>query len=118
MNADLFEVEGLDESDDSGLEQRRELIDHLDWIIRPPLAWWFVDQIAEAIELAAAGKPDAWIEVDVKNRQVSDVIADWELEELVERAKAGEFRPRRGQQSWRREPARPGELTRPWHGDV
>jgi len=110
----LNDVEEVGEAE---LEHRRQLIDHLDWVIRPPLAWWFVDQIAEAIELAAAGETDAWIEVDVKNRQVSEVIADWELEELVERAKAGEFEPRRGERSWRRKPWAEGELTRPWDGD-
>ena len=102
---------------DDDLADRTLLVEHLDWVIRPPLAGWFVDQIAEAIELAAAGKDDAWIEVDMKNREVTDVVERWELEELVERAKGGSFRPRRGDVSWRCEPRRAGELTTAWRGD-
>lgn len=33
---------------------------------------WFIDQIVEAIELAAEGELDAWIEVDVKNRRLTE----------------------------------------------
>lgn len=106
----------IEEFDDTGLDDRRQLIDHLEWVIRPPLAGWFIDQIAEAIELAAAGETDAWIEVDMKNRRLAEVIEDWELEELVEQARAGEFKPRRGDDSWRREPRRPGHFTEPWRG--
>jgi len=37
----------------TGLEDRRRLIAHLEWVIHPGIAGWFADQIAEAIELAA-----------------------------------------------------------------
>ena len=43
----------IEEVDATGLGDRRRLIDHLDRVINPGIAGWFVDQIAEAIELAA-----------------------------------------------------------------
>jgi hypothetical protein len=54
--------------------------------------------------------------VAVKNRRLSEVILDWELEEFVEEAKAGRFNPRGGDRTWRREPRRAGELTTEWRG--
>ena len=101
---------------ETGLDDRRRLIEHLDRVIFPGCAWWFVDQIVEAIQLAAAGEDDAWIEVDVKNRRLAEVIDDWELEEFVDQAKAGMFSPRGGDRMWRREPRREGELTTEWNG--
>jgi hypothetical protein len=114
--ASVTDPPDLVEFDDSGLDDRRELIHHLDYVIFPGCAGWFVDQIVEAIELAAAGEDDAWIEVDMKNRRLSAVIEDWELEEFVEMSKRGEFKPRGGERMWRREPRREGEFTTEWRG--
>jgi hypothetical protein len=102
--------------DDTGLGDRRRLLDHLNYVIFPGCEGWFVDQIVEAIELAAAGEDDAWIEVDVKNMRLAEVIKDWELEEFVEAAKRGEFKPRGGDRMWRPEPRREGEFTTDWKG--
>jgi hypothetical protein len=111
----VLDREEMAEFDDTGFADRRALIDHVQWLTSPP--GWVFDQLSEAIELAAAGKDDAWIEVAVKNRPVPQVIEDWELEQFVELARQGEFRPRRGTESWRREPRREGELTTPWRGE-
>lgn len=112
----VFEADEIPEFDETGLEDRRRLIEHLDHVIFPGCEWWFVDQIVEAIQLAAAGEDDAWIEVDVKNRRLAEVIKSWELEEFVEAAKAGTFKPRGGDRMWRREPRRPNEFTTEWRG--
>ena len=109
---DLHEIE----FDETGLEDRRRLIEHLNYVIFPGCKWWFVDQIVEAIQLAAAGEDDAWIEVDVKNRPLADVIRFWELDEFIAEAKAGTFNPSGGDEMWRREPPRAGHLTTPWKG--
>ncbi len=90
----LGEIEEWGDDEEQAVADRRRLIEHLDWVIFPGCKWWFVDQIVEAIELAAAGEDEAWIEVDVKNRRLTEVIKDWELEEWVEEAKAGRFKPR------------------------
>jgi hypothetical protein len=110
----MFEPDPDQQAEERELEDRRRLIEHLDYVIFPGCKWWFVDQMVEAIELAAAGEDDAWIEVDVKNRRLAEVIEDWELEEFVEEAKAGRFKPRGGDEMWRREPRREGEFTQPW----
>jgi hypothetical protein len=102
--------------DDSGLDDRGRLLEHLNYVIFPGCKGWFVDQIVEAIELAAAGEDGAWIEVDVKNRRLAEVIEDWQLEEFVEEAKAGTFKPRGGDRMWRREPRRLNEFTTEWKG--
>jgi hypothetical protein len=44
------------------------------------------------------------------------VIADWKLDEFVEEAKAGRFKPHGGNRTWRRKPWRSGELTQDWEG--
>jgi hypothetical protein len=113
---DKLDVDEIEELDEAGLEDRRRLIEHLNHVIFPGCEWWFIDQIVEAIELAADDEDDAWIEVDMKNRMLAEVIHDWELEELVEEAKAGRFKPRGGERMWRREPRREGELTQEWKG--
>ena len=51
-----------------------------------------------------------------KNRRLAEVIEDWELDEFVEEAKAGGFKPRGGEEMWRREPRREGEFTQKWRG--
>ena len=89
--------------DSQPYRDRKELVDHLDWVIRPPLAGWFVDQIAEVIALAADGKDDTIIEVGLKYHSVKEAVELWELQELVDRAKAGEFGPRRGNRTWVRD---------------
>ncbi|MQA75742.1 MAG: hypothetical protein GEU88_15605 [Solirubrobacterales bacterium] len=100
----MVDWEDIEEFDDSGLDDRRRLFAHLDWVINTPIAGRFVDQIVEAIELAAAGKTEEWIEVDARRHQVHEVVEIWELEELVELAKADRFEPRRGERSWRLDP--------------
>lgn len=72
---------------------------------------WFIDQIAEAIALAADDLDDAWIGINGRKRQVFEVVKDYLLDELVEAAKAGDFSPRRGDRTWRLKPPRPGHLT-------
>lgn len=104
-----LEIEPFDET---GLGDRRALIDHLDYVLGPP--GWFIDQIAEAIVLAADNLADAWIEIDGRKRQVFEVVKDYLLDELVETAKAGDFSPRRGERTWRLKPPRPGHLTESW----
>lgn len=106
----------IEEFDETGRGDRARLIEHLNYVIFPGCRWWFVDQIVEAIQLAAAGEDDAWLEVDVKNRRLAEVIEDWDLADFVEEAKAGNFNPRGGDEKWRREPRREGELTQEWKG--
>lgn len=84
-----------------GIVHRRELAEYLDYLLFPGCKSWFIDQLIEAIELAAVGDELAWIEVDGIGRQVSDVIRAWELEPFVEAARAGEFAPRGGDRTWR-----------------
>ncbi len=112
----MHELDEFSETEETALEDRRRLIEHLDRVIFPGCMGGFVDQIAEAIQLAAAGEDDAWIEVDVKNRRLSEVIDGWELEELIEEAKAGRFNPRGGDRMWRREPWRERSVTEAWRG--
>lgn len=66
---------------------REEIIGHLNFVIRPPLARWFIDQIVQVLELAAAGKLDERIEVDCRRMTVREAVEDWELTELVEWAR-------------------------------
>lgn len=112
----VFTPHDVPEFDDAGLDDRAQLREHLNFVIFPGCQGWFVDQIVEAIELAAAGEDDAWIEVDGRNHPLSDVIEFWELEEFIEEAKAGGFKPRGGDRMWRREPRRAGEFTTEWKG--
>lgn len=67
--------------------KRRELLDHIDFLIRPSAR--FYEQLEQAIELAAEGRTDEPIEMDRELCTVSEVIESWELEELVERAREG-----------------------------
>lgn len=103
----MFEAHNYAECDDARLDDRQDLLEHLNFVIFPGCRGWFVDQIVEAIELAAAGQEDAWLEVDTKRRPVRDVIEFWQLEDYVAAAKAGDFKPLGGDESWRREPPRP-----------
>jgi hypothetical protein len=66
--------------------KRRELLDHIDWQIRPPA--WFYEQLEQAIDLAAQGHDGELVEIDCHRRTVTEVIDDWELEAFVERARA------------------------------
>jgi hypothetical protein len=72
---------------DLRIAKRRELLDHIDLLIRPPAQ--FYNELETGIELAAEGRIDEEIEIGRELRKVSDVVRDWELEDLVERAKAG-----------------------------
>jgi hypothetical protein len=65
--------------------KRRELLDHIDWQIRPPA--WFYDQLEQAIELAAQGRDGELVEIDCRRYTVAEAIHGWELEEFVERAR-------------------------------
>jgi hypothetical protein len=105
----MFETHDYAEFDDTGLDDRKDLLEHLNFVIFPGCRGWFVDQIVEAIELAAAGEKDAWIEVDTERLQVRNVIEFWQLEAYVTAAKAGDFKPRGGDESWRCEAPRPVE---------
>ncbi len=97
------QVERSDDTD-TGIDDRERLFEHLERVIHPRLRGWFVDQIVEAIELAAAGRTEEWIEVDVRRHQVGEVVRLWELEDLVAEAARGEFSPRGGGRSWRTGP--------------
>ncbi len=105
----MFIADDYEHFDDPGLDDRQRLLEHLNFVIFPGCRGWFVDQIVEAIELAAAGEDDAWIEVDTKRHPLCDVVEFWELQEFVEEAKAQKFKPRGGERSWRCEPPRPYE---------
>ena len=70
------------------ITDRRELIDHLDWVLRPPLPGWLVDQVEHAVELAAAGRMDDRVEIDCRRLSVAEAVSDFELEEIVERRAA------------------------------
>ncbi len=80
--------------DDTGIDDRRQLIDWLEYVMTPPNFGELIDQIAEAIQLAAAGETEAWLAVDGARQPVREVIDQWSLDEFVERAKAGNFSPR------------------------
>ncbi len=86
------------------LEDRRLLIEHIRWELLHHYPVALIDQLAEAIELAASGENEAWIEVDRRAWPVAELVEFWWLDEFVERTKAGEFKPRRGSETWRREP--------------
>jgi hypothetical protein len=81
---------------DLRVAKRQELLDHVDFLLRPPARLY--SNLETAIELAAEGRLEERIEIDRELCTVSEVIQTWELEELVERAKAG---------SW-------GEAARQW----
>jgi hypothetical protein len=66
--------------------KRRELLDHIDWQIRPPA--WFYEQLEQAIELAAQGRDGELVEIDCRRYTVAEAIDAWRLEEFVERARA------------------------------
>jgi hypothetical protein len=66
--------------------KRRELIDHIDWQIRPPAR--FYEQLEEAIELAAQGRDGELVQIDRHRYTVAGAIDDWKLEGFVERARA------------------------------
>jgi hypothetical protein len=70
---------------DLRVAQRRELLDHIDYLIRPPAR--FYEELEAAIELAAAGRFDEEIEIGREFCTVAEVIRRWELEHLVQRAK-------------------------------
>jgi hypothetical protein len=72
--------------------KRRELLDHIDWQIRPPA--WFYEQLEQAIDLAAQGHDGELVEIDCHRRTVTEVIDDWKLEEFVERARTPRHRGR------------------------
>jgi hypothetical protein len=65
---------------------RRELVNHLDWVLRPPLPRWLVDQVEHAVELAVAGRTDERIEIDCRRLSVAEAVRDYELGELVDRS--------------------------------
>jgi hypothetical protein len=50
----------FDEFDERRIRDRQRLIDHLIYLTLPP--WWVIDQLVEAIALAAADENEAWIE--------------------------------------------------------
>jgi hypothetical protein len=62
---------------------RRELVDHLDLVIRPPLPRWLVDQVERALELAVAGREDDVVEINCRRYRVHRAVELYELEELV-----------------------------------
>lgn len=65
--------------------ERRELIDHIDWQIRPPA--WFYEQLEQAIELAAQGRDGELVEIDCHRCTVAEAIERWELQGPVESAR-------------------------------
>jgi hypothetical protein len=72
---------------DLRIARRRELLDHIDYLLRPPAQ--FHRDLEKAIELAAEGRLDERIEIGRELCAVGEVVASWELEDLVKRARAG-----------------------------
>jgi hypothetical protein len=70
---------------DRRIDARRELIDHIDWLIRPPA--WFYEQLEETIELAANGREGERVEIDCRRYTVAEAVERWELHGLVESAR-------------------------------
>jgi hypothetical protein len=61
---------------------RAELLDHVDYILRPPA--WVYDEIEEAIRHALAGDLTAEIESREGHRYVvADLVERWDLEEML-----------------------------------
>lgn len=77
------------------LEARRRLLDHIDWLIRPPA--WFFRQLETAIELAATGRAEEIVEVSCRRYRASEAIELWELEEFVERFGEEPEKPEEGE---------------------
>lgn len=63
---------------------RRVLLRHVDWILRPPT--WVYDEIEQAIDHANEGRLDATVESrDGHRYTVSELVERWELDdELLE----------------------------------
>jgi hypothetical protein len=65
------------------ISDRAVLLDHIDYIFRPPA--WVYEEIEEAIRHALAGDLTAEIESrDGSSYVVADLVERWELEELLE----------------------------------
>lgn len=65
------------------ISDRRMLLDHVDWIIRPPA--WIYEEIEAAIRHVLAGDHAATIESrDGRRYAVADLVERWELEEMLE----------------------------------
>ncbi|HEY1238287.1 MAG TPA: hypothetical protein VGE91_08110 [Solirubrobacterales bacterium] len=69
--------------------KRRELLDHVDYLLRPPAQ--FYSDLEKAIELAAEERMEERIEIDRRQRSVAEIVDAWELEDLVERAREGRW---------------------------
>ncbi len=96
-----------EKAEERELEDRRRLIEHIRWELLHHHPIELIDQLAEAIELSAAGENDAWIEVDRCAWKVSELVEFWWLDEFVKQTNADEFKPRRGSKRWRIEPPSP-----------
>jgi hypothetical protein len=72
---------------DLRIAKRRELLDHVDCLIRPPAQLY--RDLETAIELAADGRLRERIEVGGERLTVAETVSAWELEDLVERARQG-----------------------------
>lgn len=66
---------------------RKELVDHLDWVLRPPLPVWLVDEIQHALELAVAGRDQELVEINGRGYTVRRAVELFELKGLVESAR-------------------------------
>jgi hypothetical protein len=69
---------------------RREVIDQLTWISTQWMTGEFIDGAIRVIELAAADRKEEMVELGDERLAVRDVVRDWELEDLVNRARNGE----------------------------
>ncbi|MGI8726513.1 MAG: hypothetical protein ACR2K6_02375 [Solirubrobacterales bacterium] len=72
--------------------RRQRVIAHIEDLTRSPA--WFLEQVEQVMELAAAGRTEERVEFNGRRREtVGQIVEDWELEKLVQLQKDDAFRP-------------------------